>query len=75
MKPTRETQGTLSDPLRAALRQERRLLLVICLLFGALVVSLYANARQAERIERLAEERTLDHEAISHLEERLGIHE
>jgi hypothetical protein len=44
---------TTSDPLRVALRQERRLLLWICLLLGALIGAFYINTRQAERIEEL----------------------
>jgi hypothetical protein len=63
---------TVTDPLRAVLCEERRLLLVVCLLLAALIASLYVNRRQAERIERLTEERTLDHETITKMQTGVG---
>jgi hypothetical protein len=61
---------TTSDPLRVALRQERRLLLVICLLFAALIGMLYANHRLAESVRRLRAEHAADRKVIADLAER-----
>jgi hypothetical protein len=64
---------TTSDPLRAALRQERRLLLVFCLLFGALIGALYVNSRQAERLRRMEAEHAEDRRVIADMAERYNL--
>jgi hypothetical protein len=61
---------TTSDPLRAALRQERRLLLAFCFLFAALLAALVMNGLQAERIRWLEAEHATDRAVIADMADR-----